>query len=200
MKKPISKESKKENSLFAPGPNIRLNACVGWNGGPADFSRYSSGYFLAGRRLVESFEGDSIRSVDLLVYPIVMVYRHGVETSLKYLRRQLPILFDEPTDFKLDHNILANWKTVRSYLERLGGGPDSSELEQIEKTVNELVELDPGGMTFRYPEDRVGIMHLKDTRIINIRVFADGMNLVSDFLENCCSWVANQVDQWKQTQ
>jgi hypothetical protein len=186
---------KKQNDLFAPGPNIRLNACVGWNGGPADFCRYSSGYFLAGQRLVESVENDSMRCVDLLVYPIVMVYRHGVETALKYLRRRLPVLFVEPTEFKLDHDIKVKWKAVRGYLERLKGSAGPGELNKIEKAINNLVELDPNGMVFRYPEDKAGAMHLEETHIINVRVFADGMKPLCDFLENCCGWVDDLIDQ-----
>jgi hypothetical protein len=186
---------RKQNDLFAPGPNIRLNACVGWNGGPPDFSRYSAGYFLAGQRLVESVESDSMRCVDLLVYPIVMVYRHGVETALKYLRQRLPILFDDPTEFKLNHDIMVNWKAVRSYLSRLEGSAEPSELDQIEKTLKDLVEFDPNGMVFRYPEDKEGAMHLEDTNIINVRVFADGMKPLSDFLENCCGWVDYLIDE-----
>jgi hypothetical protein len=192
MSRPITKfprgYGKKQNDLFAPGPDIRLNACVGWNGGPADFARYSRGYFLAGQRLVESIESESMRCVDSLVYPIVMVYRHGVETALKYLRRRLPSLFDEPSEFKLDHDIMVNWKTVRGYLKRLDGSAEPTELDQIEKTLNDLIELDPNGMVFRYPEDKGGAMHLEETSIINVRVFADGIKPVSDFLENCCGW------------
>lgn len=189
---------KKQNDLFAPGSNIRLNACVGFNGGPADLSRYSSGYFLAGQRLVESVEADTMRCVDLLVYPIVMVYRHGVETALKYLRRRLPILFDDSTVFKLDHDILVNWKIVRGYLSQLDGSAQPSELERIEKTLNDLVEFDPYGVVFRYPENKEGAMHLEDTAIINVKIFADGMKVLSDFLENCSGWVDYLIDQHRE--
>ena len=185
----------KQNDLFAPGSNIRLNACVGWNGGPADFSRYSSGYFLAGQRLVESVEADPMRCVDLLVYPIVMVYRHGVETALKYLRRRLAILFDELTEFRLDHDIMVNWKAVRACLSQLDGSAEPGELDQIEKTLSDLVDFDPNGTVFRYPEDKEGTMHLENTAIINVRVFADGMKPLADFLENCSGWVDFLIDQ-----
>jgi len=136
-----------------------------------------------------------MRCVDLLVYPIVMVYRHGVETALKHLRRRLPILFDESREFKLNHDILVNWKVVRDYLRRLDGSVEHRELDQIEKTLNDLVEFDPNGMVFRYPEDKEGAMHLEDTTIINVRIFADGMKSLGDFLENCSGWVDHLIDQ-----
>src|ERR1700730_3063378 len=82
----------KHNSLFRPGPNSSLNACVGRNGCPADFSRLARGFFEAGNRLVESAK-ISNKDVDLLIYPLVFNYRHGVEAALKYLGKQLPVLF-----------------------------------------------------------------------------------------------------------
>src|SRR5262249_19703731 len=120
---------------------------------------------------------------------------HGVETALKYLRRRLPILFDESTEFKLDHDILVNWKAVRAYLSQLDGSAESNELDQIEKTLKDLIEFDPNGMVFRYPEDKNGAMHLESTTIINVRIFADGMKPLAEFLENCSGWVDDLIDQ-----
>lgn len=42
----------KQNGLFRPGRDFNLNACVGINGGPADFHRQAWGCFEAGERLV----------------------------------------------------------------------------------------------------------------------------------------------------
>src|SRR5262245_9827146 len=81
------------NSLFCPGPNWKLNACVGRNGGPAGFERYARGYFEAGARLVKSLQEDP-RGVDLVIYPLVMNYRHGIEAALKHIARVLPALCD----------------------------------------------------------------------------------------------------------
>ncbi len=75
---------RKENDLFSGGNDTDLNACVGWNGGPADFGRYAQGYFEAGERLVKSLRRDPYE-VDGVIYPLVMVYRHGVEAMLKQL-------------------------------------------------------------------------------------------------------------------
>ena len=40
------------NSLFRPGPNSSLNACVGANGGPYDFGSYAEGFLKLGFRLL----------------------------------------------------------------------------------------------------------------------------------------------------
>jgi len=74
----------KHNNLFRPGPSAPMNACVGTNGGPANFSRYASGYFEAGAILVRNLAGSS-RDIDILIYPLVFLYRHAIEASLKHL-------------------------------------------------------------------------------------------------------------------
>lgn len=81
-------------SLFSPGRNMQLNACVGKNGGPAGVDRYASGYFEAGARLVKSLQDEPSR-VDCVIYPLVMVNRHGIETALnlsRYPYRELCLL------------------------------------------------------------------------------------------------------------
>ncbi|HXT60559.1 MAG TPA: hypothetical protein VN699_18095 [Pirellulales bacterium] len=176
---------KKHNSLFSPGPQMRLNACVGKNGGPAGFDRYATGYFEAGARLVASLQADS-RSVDCVIYPLVMVYRHGIETALKHLSRVLPPLCDEAAEPKLTHNLLDNWKIVRRCLTEMEEGDQI--LDRVEFLLKEFVEIDPRGETFRYPEGTNGSLLLQDTSLINVEVFVAGMAFITQYLEGACCW------------
>ena len=43
-------------ALFGHGPNTQLNACVGNNGGPYDFSDYGQGFFDGGTKIVEALK------------------------------------------------------------------------------------------------------------------------------------------------
>lgn len=182
----------RHNSLFSPGPDFHLNACVGRNGGPAGLTRYAKGYFEAGARLVKSLQEDPIE-VDWLVYPLVMVYRHGIETALKHLGRVLPALFDETAEVKLTHKLMDNWNLVRRYLAQLE--VEAKEIEQVEGKLTEFIQIDPNGETFRYPEARDGTRHLQDTSLINVEVFGEGMAYVATFLEGCCDWADHLYEQ-----
>jgi hypothetical protein len=63
------------NSLFRNGPDARLNACVGNNGGPYDFSDYGDGFFEGGQKIVDAItRHDGI--VDNLIYSAAFSYRH----------------------------------------------------------------------------------------------------------------------------
>ncbi|WP_254508979.1 hypothetical protein [Anatilimnocola floriformis] len=183
----------KHNSLFRPGPAMRLNACVGRNREPAGFDRYASGYFEAGARLVASLKENSV-SVDSLIYPLVMLYRHGIETALKHLVRVLPSLCDDDAEVKLTHNLIDNWKIARRYLAELDAGDEG--LDEVEAILKDFVELDPRGDAFRYPEDIKGKRLLQDTSLINVEVFGERMELVAKHLEGCCYW-ADHLEEAK---
>ncbi len=182
----------KHNSLFCPGPDIRLNACVGKNGGPAGFDRYASGYFEAGARLVASLKADPM-SVDCLIYPLVMTYRHGIEIELKHLVRVLPSLCGKEAAPKQTHKLIDNWKTVRQLLIELEEGDEV--LDRVESLLKDFVEIDPRGESFRYPESTRGSMLLQDTSIINVEVFEDGMASIAKYLEGACYWAEHLGEQ-----
>ena len=182
----------KHNGLFSPGPNMKLNACVGKNGGPADFNRYACGYFEAGARLVASLQEDS-RRVDCVIYPLVMIYRHSVEVALKHLTRVLPQLCDETGEPKLTHHLLDNWKTVRRLLSKLEEGDEV--LDRVESLLKDFIEIDPRGETFRYPEGKDGALLLQDTSLINVEVFGEGMAFIAEYLEGACYWAERLKEQ-----
>jgi hypothetical protein len=178
------------NSLFRPGPNFLLNACVGRNGGWAGFDRLARGYFEAGARLVRSLQDDP-RGVDLVIYPLVMNYRHGIESALKHMAKVLPALCDEPPESKAkkkpNHKLMDDWNLVRHLLAKVE--VNEEELEQVESTLKEMVEIDPNGTNFRYPKALDGTVSLEDTTLINVEVFGERMAHLAEFLENCWEWV-----------
>jgi hypothetical protein len=121
-----------------------------------------------------------------------MLYRHGIETALKHLGRVLAFVCDEPKQIKLTHKLWDNWRIVRSCMEKVGEGVD--ELDQIESKLNDLLELDPNGEVFRYPETREGSPYLQDTSLINVEVFAVEISLIATFFDGACAWADHLVD------
>lgn len=186
----------KHNELFRPGPRMRLNACVGKNGGPAGFDRYACGYFEAGARLVASMKEDS-SGVDTLIYPLVMIYRHGIEIALKHLGRVLPPLCDQAVDVKLTHNLLDNWKIVRRLMEEIEESKET--IEDVESLLENFIEIDPRGENFRYPEAKDGCRVLQNTSLINVEVFGEKMAFLAQFFEGAHYW-ADHLHEMKADQ
>ena len=191
--RPQRKPATKHNDLFSPGASVHLNACGGWNGGPADFGRYAKGYFTAGAMLVKCLQEQSM-DVDLVIYPLVMNYRHGVEDMLKQLAATVSFLCTGKREVCFTHKLIDNWAIVRRYL------PDidvpQEDIDQAEATVKDLVEIDPTGETFRYPLSSKGERHLEETSLINVEVFGRGMAVLADSLESWCGWAAQNLE-WK---
>ena len=139
--------------------------------------------------MVEGLQEEN-RGVDILVYPIVATYRHGIELSLKYLRPLFAAICDETPSFEPTHRLMDNWRFLRNYLEKLG---DSIHmLDSVEAKLEDFVNVDPSGQVFRYPSDRDGRLHLQDLSLINIAVFGDEMELLAQFFEGCFLWAQHE--------
>lgn len=182
MKRPKA-PTYKHNDLFRPGPVTALNACVGRNGGPYDFYAYSRGYFRAAELLAETLIEDG-HLIDLVVYPLVFTYRHAAELAIKDLVRLLPRLWDEKREAEFSHKLLDNWNNARPYLKRAPVfDPDDPAVDEVDKVLLDLVEIDPEGAAFRFPEARKGSRFLQDLSLINIPVFASALHDVGEAFE-----------------
>jgi hypothetical protein len=183
------------NSLFRPGPNWKLNACVGRNGGRAGFDRLALGSFVAGARLVKSLQEDP-QEVDLVIYPLVVTYRHGIECALKHMARVLLSLCGVPSEDKPkkpNHKLMDDWNLIRPLLAEVEVSEE--ELERVEATLKEIVEIDPNGTSFRFPNALNGTVSLEHTTLINVEVFGERMARLAEFLENCWGWVDHRYEE-----
>lgn len=150
-KRPYPGRPYKQNDLFTGGEDIHLNACVGKNGGPYGLDAYALGYFKGAMRVVDSLIEDS-SLVDVVIYPVVFNYRHGVELYLKHLSEILPKLWDEESIVKSTHMLIDNWHIVLNLLERIPEfDPDKSLIPLVDKILKDLIEVDPNGEAFRFP-------------------------------------------------
>ncbi len=174
----------KHNDLFRPDfDRIDFNACVGDNGGPYDLYDYAHGYFDATRLLLKSV-GKSGLVNDLLVYPICLNFRHAIELFIKYLITDLAKLTGSSAKFHKSHSLDANWSTAMNLIRRTKLDVDADEIALMTRVVSDIMEVDPNGMIFRYPESIKGDQHLKDWAIVNLAVVGDMFAVLSKFVED----------------
>lgn len=163
----------KQNDLFRPDPDrASLNACVGNNGGPYDLYDYAHGYFDATQNLLQS-AGKSGSVIDLLVYPICLNFRHAIELFIKYLIADLARIAKSDAKFRKTHPLEANWSTAMNLIKRAKFEAKPEDINLMTKIVTSVMEVDPKGDVFRYPESIKGDQHLKDWAIINLAVLGD---------------------------
>lgn len=187
------------NALFRPGPNESLNACVGDNGGPYDFASYGEGFFRAGFQIVEAIKRGEW-TLDILVYPAVFNFRHGIELYIKHLTILANRLLNAGVTMQQGHGILQNWAQLTILLSQIGDRHfDRLGISIVQDLLGDIVAIDSTGQVFRYPEDNRGRRHLEQISIINVEVLADGMKILSQLFESWASGLnalleANQLN------
>ena len=161
------------------------NACLNYS--HDDWTLYADAYKYAGDLLVEcNKENHKIK--DLLIYPIVFLYRQYIELRLKCIIRDGNQLLDIPEEFPKHHRIDELWKQCRRILEE--PGDPSEDLEAVEECILQFSEQDPTSMAFRYPTDKNGNPSLPGLRIVNLRNLADVITRIGSLLDSASDGIS----------
>ena len=159
----------KDDLLFtADGSHSQLNACIGF--GQATYY-YTEGYLRAARLLTTSI-CSTAEYVDCFIYPIIFLYRHYVELSLKNLLIKSNITNSTVLG---SHNLENLWKKLKPIVLDLSLDEELGT-EGFESYIKQITEIDKNSFSFRYDKtkDRKE-RNLKDISHINILVFSNHM-------------------------
>jgi len=178
---------RKGDQLFKVDDDWWHNACLnylhdGW-------ILYADAYKCAGDLLVERNKGNQ-KDKDLLIYPVVFLYRQYIELRLKQIIRDGNQLLDIPEKFPKHHRIDELWKQCRKILEEEGPRSPSSDLEAVEECILQFSEKDPTSMAFRYPTDKNGNPSLPGLRIVNLRNLADVITRIGSLLDSASDGIS----------
>jgi hypothetical protein len=155
-----------------------------------DFGVFSKGYTLAANRLA-GFLFEAQRFSDYEAYPIVFLYRHAIELSLKhiiYTSAKLAAfkhLDDVDRGLQNSHDLKRLSGIVATLLATLF--PKDAGLRQaiamVTETCREFSEIDPRSDGYRYPINREGQVSTNRHQVVNLRAFADRMSAVLEDLD-----------------
>jgi hypothetical protein len=184
---------RKEDVLFRDDlPDWGNNACLShWGSG--NHYAYTEGYLRGARTLVERVVSTS-RDQDVLLYPIIFLYRHHIELVLKKLIARSPYLIDrELTDAEKQHlcrhRLDLLWNDLKPMMEDIckAAGWDRLDPEDaagIDSYIRQLVKLDPDSYSFRYTHSKKGDPSLpSDLKRINVRHFSEMMERLASYLD-----------------
>jgi hypothetical protein len=161
---------------------------------------YLWGYRRGARQLVEHV-GEQATEQDLLVYPVVYLYRHHVELALKRLLILAADLAQEELDQKClndlgGHHIDQLWSDCKKILNApkiqnsCGFTLPIEDIEGIDSYIKQLSAVDPDAQAFRYARDKKGRPSLPDGLThINIAVFGDHMERLCSHLDGIDSYL-----------
>jgi len=161
--------------LFARGEDWHNNAMLGCTHFPMDI--YATGYKDAADELVHALT-ERRASLDSVIYPLVFLYRQGLELQLKLILPLARRLADTLAKGDHSHGLMPMWKELRALLETLVPRDDDEEVPAMEDFIQQLDEVDPQSFAFRYPTNKKGQMSLPDLRHINVRHLSEIMDSV----------------------
>jgi hypothetical protein len=172
-------------TLFQPKVPLSPPAFV--DAGPREWWRYAESYRFAASTLVDFFARTG-HDQDFLALPVLFLYRHYAELSLKLLVRDAFADLGRKIPKLIGHALVPLWAQLRPALEAIWPGEHDLDLGVIEAVVHELDSADPGSDTFRFPVDTKGLPQLPDyLRRLDVVHFAQSM-------EAYAHWVGGVAD------
>ncbi|SCX44850.1 hypothetical protein [Nitrosospira sp. Nsp1] len=172
--------------LFIQGEDWHNNAMLGWTYFPWDI--YAAGYKDAADALVDALAHRKA-SLDSVIYPLVFLYRQGLELELKLILPLARRLAGKEAITDHHHGLIPLWSELRRLLEQLDSREDDKELPAIEDFIRQMDTVDPGSFAFRYPTTKKGETSLPELRHVNVRHLSVIMDSVFMLLGGIYSWL-----------
>ncbi len=134
---------------------------------------------------------------DLVVYPIVYLYRHHLELSLKDIIIRGNYLLDKPITLKFDHSLNKLWNYCQTILPQIGIPTDIPEAKPFKDCLKQLDQVDSQANAFRYPvtkNEKPTLLNLDSVDLNNLRIVIDRMSF---FIEIISDMLAEKLgDTW----
>ena len=153
------------------------------------WSHLIQGYGEAAGTLIEqAMAGDAPH--DLVVYPIVMLYRHHIELLIKHLYLLTGLELGEDTNYKVRwHDLTSLWLVVRERLPRVPEMGAIENVKVIDLVVGSYSEADERATTFRYPDEVQRLRLPAGEGRINLGHFRRIVLDASQELQACQTWL-----------
>ncbi|WP_296597992.1 hypothetical protein [Phenylobacterium sp.] len=165
-----------------------LRSAADWNKGvtfaQSALSRHVyiwSGYMRAAEALIESCADDP-PTREVLVYPILFTYRHGIELAMKWIIARYGRHASVEIGETEHHNLWELWGICRSVITELGGTDDAAT-PVVEQLIKDFHDLDKSALAFRYSERKDGVLIRLPDGAIDLDNVRDVMEGVSHFFD-----------------
>jgi hypothetical protein len=148
---------KKYESVFSSDKGLNYNACLNWTHDAHDL--YAMAYKEAGDRLVGYVLKNTI-DLDVLVYPIVFLYRQYIELRLKEIIKEGRALIEDGHGYSKNHKIWDLWCTAKKICIKAFENEDyPPKFDYVEHVIKEFYQIDPESFAFRYPPQGMARKH-----------------------------------------
>jgi hypothetical protein len=153
---------------------------------------YEHGYKQAADMLCQKTLDEG--PVHTLIFPIVFLYRHYIELSLKLLLLDASRFMTDVSAPQHKHDLRTLWKEAKKILPAVWPEVQLEQVEAVEACIIEMSEHDPGSMAFRYPFDKKRNLHLEKLHSVDLPNLKDVMDGIGNFLYCVGEAVAQQLE------
>jgi len=176
-------------SPFEAHPDWQNNACISNN---MSFEELGDHYVRSADTLVEAAVRDS-GLLDVHVYSVCFLYRHGIELILKDLLWKSTYAINGTKGFPKHHRLGCLWQCVHANAKDLLHEDlpfTVEEASQVRQLLAQIEEHDQTSDAFRYPYDkRMGSAH-PSLVYVNLRSLYGAVHQMVDLLQKLAARVA----------
>ena len=154
---------------------------------------YIEGYRRSADILVNYIQDKTVDQ-DILIYPIVFLYRHHIELRLKELLKKGRGLLGKDYKKDITHDVDLLWRECKKISKEIE--PESEKnFQSIEKVIKDLHKIDKDSYNFRYSTDKEGNRSIDSKlKIINIKEFYSSINEAVCLLEGASCQISYLQD------
>ncbi len=188
---------KKGDDLFKKIPGFH-NACLSPYAGMSpcgdNFAKYIAGYKDAADILVRKIIDNNLRP-GAKIMPIIFLYRHFIELSLKAIIKYGNQLFsiNSKHDYPPIHNITTLWENARIIIERRWPNAELDVLDVVEYIIGQFAIIDPESYSSRYYELKDGSITMENLSQNQIYINIENMFEIMGSMDNFLSDVVEGI-------
>jgi hypothetical protein len=169
------------------------HATGAWISSPTDKKFiYSEGYKNAALSMIEKCRESGFWN-NILVYPLIFLFRHYLELRLKELISASKQLANPDLVIIKNHNLLQLWNQFKAQLLEIEPATSQDELRNIERLLTEYHSIDPNSESFRYPTDRRDNPSL-NLNTIDLENFANVIEGMMNFFDSKLEMILVYID------
>lgn len=151
------------------------------------------GYMMAGAALIDETERRP-SDRDLLIYPILFNYRHGLEAAMKWTIEQYGFFANitlKPDD--RSHDLWGLWRLCKEIFAaaRETGWEEDAAVQAVEQVVKDFQQIDKNGTAFRYSKNKNGVIITLPADRIDLGNVQWVMESVDHFFQGNDGWLDN---------
>jgi hypothetical protein len=182
--------------------NDSSNFVISWTGDPKnDFGVFATGYISAAEHLAKRLL-EVPRFSDYEAYPVIFLYRHALELSLKhviYRCAELGALKEIDSirnELYNNHKLAELVEAAATSLSILfpGDAMLATLIPRCRDTCCEFSQIDPDSFSFRYPMDKKGRYATKVHLTLNLSSFAVHMSSLLEDLDTVRFGLDGEID------